>query len=165
MILFHFSDTPHDRHRVQVRPGSNRAQVGDTELALLAEAPGRFRAVFDGRSERLHAVAHGDVVHVHWRGRAWRIERVDPTRGAAGGAAAGAGASLAPMPGVVVSLQAVPGQRVGEGDPLLVIESMKLQTTIAAACDGTLAELPLGLGQSFQRGAVLARVQPDEARP
>jgi biotin carboxyl carrier protein len=65
----------------------------------------------------------------------------------------------------VVSLQAAAGQRVKEGDPLLVIESMKLQMTIGAACSGTVTELPVGVGQTFQRNAVLARVAPDEVAP
>ena len=47
-------------------------------------------------------------------------------------------------------------------DALLVIESMKLQLTITAACSGTVEPLPLAVGQTFQRGAVLARVTPDE---
>ena len=47
-------------------------------------------------------------------------------------------------------------------DALLVIESMKLQMTIAAACTGTVEQLPLGVGQTFQRGVVLAQVKPDE---
>jgi 3-methylcrotonyl-CoA carboxylase alpha subunit len=66
------------------------------------------------------------------------------------------------MPGVVVSVQATAGQRVREGDALLVIESMKLQMTIVAACAGTVEPLPLAVGQTFQRGAVLAQVKPDQ---
>jgi 3-methylcrotonyl-CoA carboxylase alpha subunit len=66
------------------------------------------------------------------------------------------------MPGVVVSTLATVGQRVREGDALLVIESMKLQTTLTAACNGTLQTLPVAVGQTFQRGAVLAQVKPEE---
>jgi biotin carboxyl carrier protein len=40
---------------------------------------------------------------------------------------------------------------------------MKLQTTLCAAIAGTVADLPFAAGQSFQRGAVLARVHPAEA--
>ena len=65
------------------------------------------------------------------------------------------------MPGVVVSLLALPGTLVKKGTPLLVIESMKLQMTIEATLDGMLEELPFAEGQTFQRGASLARVRPD----
>ncbi|MCY1539606.1 Glutaconyl-CoA decarboxylase subunit gamma [compost metagenome] len=66
------------------------------------------------------------------------------------------------MPGVVVGWLAEPGSRVQAGDALLVIESMKLQMTIEAPQSGTLEDLPFQPGQTFQRGAVLARVRPEE---
>jgi len=163
MNSFHFSDQPQRRHRVHRQPGSDRVLVDGTAVSVQPAGEGRFTALVDGRSERLHAVADGDTVHVQWRGRAWRIERLDPTRASAAAGGDAAGASLAPMPGVVVSVQAVPGQRVSEGDALLVIESMKLQLTITAACSGRVTELPVAAGQTFQRNAVLARVAPDEA--
>lgn len=158
MNHFHFSDAPQRRHAVWAEPGGDTVQVDGAALSVRAEGEGRFSATLDGRHERLHAVAHGDTVFVHARGRGWRIERADATRAASGAAGAAAGSSFAPMPGVVVAWQAAPGQAVREGDALLVIESMKLQTTITAACSGVLAELPLTVGQTFARAALLARV-------
>ena len=67
------------------------------------------------------------------------------------------------MPGVVVSWIAQRGASVAAGEALLVIESMKLQMTIEAPQSGTLEDLPFQPGQTFQRGAVLARVRPEEA--
>jgi acetyl/propionyl-CoA carboxylase alpha subunit len=163
MNPFHFSDVPQRRHQVHRQPGTDRVQVDGESVQVRPEGNGRFRVTVDGHAERMHAVSDGDVVHVQWRGRAWRIERVDATRARAAAAGSGAGASHAPMPGVVVSLQVAPGQRVAEGDALLVIESMKLQMTIGAACDGIVGPLPLAVGQTFQRNAVLAQVLPDMA--
>lgn len=162
MIPFHFSDTPQHRHRVHRQPGSDQVQVDGETVDVRPDGDGRFRAMVEGQAESLHAVADGDAVYVQWRGRAWRVDRIDATRPSAAAAGSGAGVSHAPMPGVVVSLQVAAGQRVCEGDPLLVIESMKLQMTIAAACGGTVGALPLAVGQTFQRGAVLAQVAPDE---
>jgi 3-methylcrotonyl-CoA carboxylase alpha subunit len=90
------------------------------------------------------------------------LERIDPRRAGGAVSAEAAGSAHAPMPGVVVSLLVAPGQSVAEGEALLVIESMKLQTTVCAAIEGHVAELPFAVGQTFQRGAVLARVQPTE---
>ncbi len=157
-----FSDTPERRHRVNRQPGSDRVQVDDQAFEVQPDGDGRYRVSLDGQAQRVHAAVHGDSVHVQWRGRSWRIDRIDPTRASAAAGSSAAGACHAPMPGVVVSLHAALGQRVAEGDALLVIESMKLQMTLAAACSGTVSELPLGTGQTFQRGAVLARVAPDE---
>jgi 3-methylcrotonyl-CoA carboxylase alpha subunit len=159
---YHFSDAPQRRHRAYRQPGSDRVLVDGEAVDVRSEGHGRFRATADGESVRVHAVCDGDTVLVQWRGRAWRIDRTDSTRSSAAAAGSGAGASFAPMPGVVVSVQVTAGQRVHEGDALLVIESMKLQMTIAAACTGTVEQLPLAVGQTFQRGVVLAQVKPDE---
>ncbi len=164
MTLLHFSDAPQQRHRVHRQPGSDQVLVDGGGLAVQALGDGCFRALLDGRPQQLYAVSDGDAVLVQWRGRAWRIERLDATRASAAAGGSQAGVSHAPMPGVVVSLQAAVGQRVTQGDALLVIESMKLQMTVTAACDGSLQALPVAAGQTFQRGAVLAQVQPDEER-
>ena len=148
------------RHRAQHEPGSDRVRVDDTVVSVRPDGDGGFVTTLDGRTERLQAVADGDKVWVHWRGRAFALERLDPTRSAGVGSAETAGSVHAPMPGVVVSLLVAPGHAVREGDALLVIESMKLQTTLCAAIDGQVADLPFAVGQTFQRGAVLARVQP-----
>ena len=160
MNTYLFSETT-KRHRVQRQPGSDHVLVDGQAFQVQADGEGRFRVNLDGQAQRVHAVADGDCVFVQWRGRAWRIDRLDATRASASAAGSGAGACQAPMPGVVVSLQATVGQRVAEGDALLVIESMKLQMTITATCSGKLSQLPLAAGQTFQRGAVLAQVTPD----
>lgn len=151
------------RHRAQHEPGSDRVRVDDTIVQVQADGDGGFVATLAGRTERLQAVADGDQVWVHWRGRAFALERLDPTRSVGAAGAEAAGSVHAPMPGVVVSLLVEAGQAVREGDALLVIESMKLQSTLCAAIDGRVAELPFAVGQSFQRGVVLARVHPMEA--
>ncbi|MDB5998770.1 MAG: putative acyl-CoA carboxylase, Biotin/lipoyl carrier domain [Rhizobacter sp.] len=160
MTTFQFSSAPSATHRVQA--GNGMTQVDGQPLAVREAGHGCFVADVDGRNERLFAVAHGDAVYVQLGGRAHRIERVDPTRSTAGVAAGTAGASHAPMPGVVVSVHAEVAQPVRQGDALLVIESMKLQMTIHAAVDGVVTELPFGVGQTFQRSAVLARVHREE---
>jgi len=120
---------------------------------------GRYAVPAAGGDEPAFAVAHGDTVYLQLLGRAWRVERVDPTasRSAIGDDAEGL--CRAPMPGVVIAWLAQPGQVVSRGDALLVIESMKLQATIGAPGDGSVAEMPLAVGQTFRRGALLARVE------
>lgn len=165
MTTLLFSNAPTQRYAV--RRQGNRVQVadagGETTVAVRNLGAGDFVAAVDGRSERLWVVAHGETIHVQLRGRAWRIEQPDPTRSRGADAAQTAGASVAPMPGVVVSVQASVDQAVRQGDPLLVIESMKLQMTIGAAADGLVAELPVTVGQTFKRGAMLARIKTQEA--
>ena len=156
MTTLQFSDMPAARHAVQVRPEA--VYIDSTPIVVRKVAPGHFVGTLDGRPERLRAIAHGDTIYVQWRGRSIKVHRVDPTRSAATSAGTGMGASHAPMPGVVVSVLVTAGQQVCMGDALLVIESMKLQMTISAALDGVVAELPLAVGQTFQRNDMLVRI-------
>ena len=69
------------------------------------------------------------------------------------------GSLLAPMPGTVVSVAATPGARVTAGEPVLVLEAMKMQHTVTAPSDGVVAEVNVEPGAQVAAGAVLAIVE------
>lgn len=69
------------------------------------------------------------------------------------------GSLVAPMPGSVIRLGADIGDTVIAGQPLIWLEAMKMEHTIAAPVDGVLAELNVKTGQQVEVGAVLARVE------
>ncbi|GAA3671980.1 biotin carboxylase N-terminal domain-containing protein [Nocardioides ginsengisoli] len=71
-----------------------------------------------------------------------------------------AGSLLAPMPGSVIAVRAAVGDVVEEGQPILVMEAMKMQHTIAAPYAGTVTELSATAGQQVEAGVVLAVVEP-----
>jgi propionyl-CoA carboxylase alpha chain len=65
------------------------------------------------------------------------------------------------MPGAVVRLGAGLGDTVTAGQPLVWLEAMKMEHTIAAPAAGVLTELSVTVGQQVAVGAVLARVEID----
>ena len=65
----------------------------------------------------------------------------------------------APMPGILVSLAVEVGDQVSEGQPLLVLEAMKMQNTIPSPTDGTVSSLPIAPGVQVTRNQVLAVIQ------
>ncbi|OBG50055.1 acetyl/propionyl-CoA carboxylase subuit alpha [Mycolicibacterium fortuitum] len=71
------------------------------------------------------------------------------------------GSLLAPMPGSVIRVGAAVGDTVTAGQPLIWLEAMKMEHTIAAPEDGVLAELNVAAGQQVEVGAVLARVESE----
>ncbi|MFC9996326.1 acetyl/propionyl/methylcrotonyl-CoA carboxylase subunit alpha [Nocardia sp. NPDC127526] len=73
------------------------------------------------------------------------------------------GSLLAPMPGSVIRLGAEVGTRVAKGQPILWLEAMKMEHTIAAPAAGLLTELNVTAGQQVEVGAVLAVVQTDDS--
>jgi len=67
-----------------------------------------------------------------------------------------AGSLLAPMPGLVLRVLAEPGAVVTAGQPLLVLEAMKMEQTVSAPADGVVAELRAKAGEQVSTGQVLA---------
>lgn len=72
-----------------------------------------------------------------------------------------AGSLVAPMPGTVTRLAVAAGDRVSAGQPLLWLEAMKMEHTIAAPSGGVVTELPVAAGQQVEVGAVLAVVKEE----
>ncbi|MDQ1491538.1 MAG: propionyl-CoA carboxylase alpha chain, partial [Actinomycetota bacterium] len=72
------------------------------------------------------------------------------------------GSLVAPMPGTVVKVLAAPGDRVVKGDPVVVIEAMKMEHTIGAAADGTVAEILVEVGRQVDIDQVIAVVTGDD---
>ena len=124
---------------------------------------GAWTLVLDGTRIPMRIAVGEGATFIHVDGRAHEIGRTDPAE-TLGDAARGASQDqmIAPMPGVVVSVSVAPGDAVTEGQPLLVIESMKLETTITAPRDGIVAEVPFATGEGFVGKAVLLRLKPQE---
>ncbi|MFI5624554.1 biotin carboxylase N-terminal domain-containing protein [Nocardioides sp. NPDC051685] len=73
------------------------------------------------------------------------------------------GSLLAPMPGSVVNVLAEAGSSVTEGQPLLVLEAMKMQHTVSAPTDGVLTQINVTPGTQVAAGEVLAVVEEETA--
>ena len=78
---------------------------------------------------------------------------------AAAPAAAGAAGSIkvdAPMPGKILAVKKHVGDAVKAGDPILVLEAMKMENDIVAPKDGTVASINVSVGDAVESGATLA---------
>lgn len=129
-----------------------------------AALPLDFTAQGDGlwvqHAERLHSTVYwqGEVAHVFTPRGAARIGLLDHLVHA-GEAAAEGGRLTAPMPGKVVSFAVKAGDSVKAGQALAVMEAMKMEHTIAAPHDGTVAELLYAPGDQVTEGAELLKLQ------
>ena len=103
----------------------------------------------------------GDDVFVHVEGESYQLSYEHPLERLAHQAHGAAEDALrAPMPGSLVVVHAKPGQAVTKGEALLVMESMKMETTLHAARDGTVAQVHFAPGQTFDRDALLLSLEP-----
>jgi 3-methylcrotonyl-CoA carboxylase alpha subunit len=75
------------------------------------------------------------------------------------GGAAGDGSILSPMPGRVIAVEVAAGDAVVKGQKLLTLEAMKMEHTLTAPFDGTVAELNAAPGAQVQVEALLARIE------
>jgi acetyl/propionyl-CoA carboxylase alpha subunit len=84
---------------------------------------------------------------------------LDTGERAEGEEAAGDGAILSPMPGKIVSVAAKAGAKLKKGDPILVLEAMKMEHMLTAPFDGVLAELSAKPGAQVSEGVLLAKLE------
>ncbi|NNF06929.1 MAG: biotin/lipoyl-binding protein [Candidatus Eisenbacteria bacterium] len=119
---------------------------------------GSLRAKSDHADLPAYAIASADQVWVHVKGRAYVLEPVQKSRRR--GKAPGGGLT-APMPGQVMRHLVNVGDKVEEGEALLVIEAMKMQLEIKAPHSGTLTRFLAEPGETVPAGTALAEVAPE----
>jgi 3-methylcrotonyl-CoA carboxylase alpha subunit len=140
-----------------------RLALGDVQGPLVFEAlqsdvqGGRFDLQFAGRRDTVQTWTTGETVHVFCARGATSLIEVDLLAHAGEGEGEG-GRLTAPMPGKVVSFAVKAGDTVKKGQPLAVMEAMKMEHTIAAPADGTVAELLYAPGDQVAEGAELLKL-------
>lgn len=126
----------------------------------LVRAADRAQVSLDGLARSFPALATADAVELTRAGATFRIGIADAEHGV--GEAADERPHLdSPMPGTVVMVPVAEGARVEAGDPVVVVEAMKMEHVVRAAVAGTVA-LGVAVGDQVSRGQTLATVTPDE---
>jgi biotin carboxyl carrier protein len=124
----------------------------DIEIAVDSAEPGaperRFAAA---------VVRTGATVSVSYRGRVYRFQPA--ARRSEGGPSASCGIVKAPCGGIIADLMVTEGQAVEIGDPIAVIEAMKVMTPVDAPRAGAVRGLRAEHGQRVEQGDELARIE------
>jgi biotin-dependent enzyme len=174
-------ETPDGLRVTAVRPptarGRGAAKPGARRVDLAELVPNVYSLVVDGRSHTLAiATWRTDTSH---RGpgdaagggvRRWtllfdgvavtaEVGRSPRVRGGMQAAAGTAGQVRAPMPGLVVAVPAGPGTAVVPGQPLIIMEAMKMQMEIRAPHAGVVREVRVVPGQDVAGNDLLATVE------
>jgi len=141
-------------------------RLGLPEGAIQAQgerqADGTLVAVLDGLRLSGAVVRQGDVSIVLTGGGTWRLERHDPMALADVDTDV-AGNVAAPLPGKVVQVLVAPGAAVKKGQPLLVLEAMKMEHTIQAPADGEVERVDCAAGEQVDEGAELIVFKAQDA--
>jgi 3-methylcrotonyl-CoA carboxylase alpha subunit len=129
------------------RAGDGRLAIqlgADTVAATVVRRPTAdgvdYTLFVDGTSRRLRLVDPLDVTQYETAGTAEAAVR-------------------APLPGKIIDLKVKVGDKVSKGQPLLVLEAMKMEHTLAAPADGTVKSVRYAVGEQVAEGAELVEFE------
>ncbi len=143
-----------------------------TSVDLIEVEPGCYSVIMDGRSVdvRVDEAKHPDPDLHAFRASlfdgAYEFALQDPRKAllaAAGGAGASGGLHSAPMPGKVVKLLVKEGDKVEEGQSLLILEAMKMQNEFKSTSAGIVTKLHVAEGGTVETAQAMVTLGPLEA--
>lgn len=136
----------------------------DWDLAVLGN--GHYHVLYEGRSYRAELVEadyaaktlvlkiNGQRVELQAKDR---YDLLLEKMGLSSAATAKVNELKAPMPGLIVDIRVATGQAVQKGDPLLVLEAMKMENILKAPADGIVSGIRVTLRANVQKGQVLVQ--------
>jgi propionyl-CoA carboxylase alpha chain len=131
----------------------------DDNVRLVSAAPGTVTLDLGGPHYRFEVAVAGEYVFVDSDLGPVRLRALprfpDPSSLLA------PGSLLAPMPGTVIRVEAELGAAVVAGQPLVVLEAMKMEHRIAAPAPGVVTELNVRAGQQVEAGSVLVVISEE----
>jgi pyruvate carboxylase subunit B len=137
----------------------NVRKISEMESQKAASAPAT-----EGAGEAYTVTVNGQTYHVDVA--EGHLQNITPAASAAAAApAGGAGGSgnteevKAPMPGSIFKLMVNVGDSVKDGDVILIMEAMKMETEITAHTDGKVSAIHVSVGQNVQNGQLLMSIE------
>lgn len=152
--------------------GDQVAVAGQIHVATLGVIPGTplRQLLLDGRPTTLAVASLG---RGRWAlapgGERWEVEVLDERtryiRSLAGGVERQLESPVlkAPMPGLVLRVQVVPGQRVPAGAGLVVLEAMKMENELKSRADAVIKAIRVQPGEAVEKGQVLLEFRPPDS--
>ncbi|MFY9478837.1 MAG: acetyl/propionyl/methylcrotonyl-CoA carboxylase subunit alpha [Aquabacterium sp.] len=141
------------------RDGSLALEIADERHTLRIQplSHDQFDITINGERRRLSIHQHGATIEVFGDTLHTRLSLIDPFSRSTGGDSH-VGQLVTQMPGRVLALLVSAGQQVSKGQPLVVTEAMKMEHTLSAPRDGTVAELLCQVGDQVAEGTELLRL-------
>jgi biotin carboxyl carrier protein len=131
---------------------------------LVKISDGHFHILLDNKSYRAEVVKtddHTKSLSIKINGRTYEVELKDKfdllleQMGMNRGVAGKVNNIKAPMPGLIIDLRVKEGDHVKTGDPLLILEAMKMENIIKAAGESTVKSVKVKKGDSVEKNQVL----------
>jgi 3-methylcrotonyl-CoA carboxylase alpha subunit len=130
----------------------------DYEVRLIARDECTLEAEIRGGREAARIVESDAGLEIFRTGRHTSLTPTGTDDALQPTAEADAGSLVTPLPGTVVAVHVTAGQSVERGAPLITVEAMKMEHTVAAPYAGTVERMPFGVGDRVAAGSVLAEL-------
>ncbi len=145
--------------RIDVTPAASGAQPVRCELSgprWQGQDRSRLEAELDGVRERVWIAPGPDAIGLFHRGRAWEFQLPPAYRSRTG--ALPSGTVTAPFTGRILHISVAADDHVKLGDPLIVMEAMKMEHTLYAPVAGRVADLAALAGSQASKDQPLLRI-------
>ncbi len=162
----YFTGIEGDERLIEIEDGPDglTARIGEKSFVVdLTRVRGQswYSLLVDGKSHDLHVRENGQAVSVSVGPYSYRVEVEDERMRAAREATGAAGGASGPevvasvMPGIVRSVAVEAGGEVKKGDPLLILEAMKMQNEIRSPRDAIVEKVHVGADTVVAKGDAL----------
>lgn len=135
-------------------PGYNEDPVAENDGDLVQLPKQKVIVEVDGR--RVELLVPGELLHA-----GTQLRRSKRRRGSAGQIAITGDTVASPMQGTVIKVDVGEGQHVNEGDPILVLEAMKMENAVKAHKSGVVTNLSVVAGAAVTKNQALLDIADD----
>lgn len=167
-LEFRFGDTT---HKILIEPenssGGFKAVVDgkaeSAQISMISHA--NFVIIDAGQIRHIYAASDGDKVYVHVDGNVITLEHVDSDQKSFSGDSPAFGSKdqiTTPMPGKIVKILVKEGDRVSLKQPLVIVESMKMENELRSPADGVVKSIHFGPGDLVGTDQPIIKIEPDK---
>ena len=120
--------------------------------------------ILNGKTYTIALKKEGKAIEIFYKGETFIFEVPSTRDKSALENASGIDKIVAPMPGRVVKVLKASGEKVSEGEGVIIVEAMKMESELKSAIDGTVTEVSAKDGDTVDLGAHLITVVADDAK-
>jgi len=123
-----------------------------------------YSMILNGKTYTIALKKEGKAIEIFYKGETFIFEVPSTRDKSALENASGIDKIVAPMPGRVVKVLKASGEKVAEGEGVIIVEAMKMESELKSSIDGTVTEVSAKDGDTVDLGAHLITVVADDAK-
>ena len=150
-----------------LKADSYKASIGEKEYIFNISkiSDNSFSIILDGKSRLVYAAESDDAIFINLDGINIRLDKVgnDMKKFAQDDSAFGDKDKITtPMPGKIIKILVGEGDRIEEGQPLVIVESMKMENEIKSPTNGSVKSIHFEAGDLVNPDQPIIKLEPDE---